>query len=171
MGLTTLGTIHTAIGLVALGCGLYALVRFKEIAGRSRLGIFYFWTTMITAATGLGIFQHGGFGPPHVLSILTILALIVAFVAVNTHFYGRFSRHTEVGAYTTTVLFHLIPGFTETLTRLPAGNPIASSQEAPILKGIAAVLFVAYVVVLGMQLRRINARPLAAVEDDDVGHA
>ena len=43
-GLTILGTIHTAISLVAVIAGFVALARYR----------------------------HGGFGPPHALAILTL---------------------------------------------------------------------------------------------------
>jgi uncharacterized membrane protein len=156
MGLTNLGIVHTLVSIVALACGLAALLKYHQIPHGSTLGKVYFWTTFVTAATGLGIFQHGGFGPPHVLSILTIIALAVAWAAAGNLFGGA-SRYLVVAAYTTTVLFHLIPGFTETLTRLPPGSPVAASQDAPILVGIDSVLFVVYLIVLGLQLRKVHA--------------
>jgi len=36
--------------------------------------------TAITSPTGFGIFQHGGFGKPHVLGIVTLLVLAIAAV-------------------------------------------------------------------------------------------
>jgi uncharacterized membrane protein len=80
-GLTTLGAIHTAISLVALVCGFLTLARDKEISSRTSLGRSYLVTTLLTALTGLGIFQHGGFGPPHVLSLLTLVALAVGYAS------------------------------------------------------------------------------------------
>lgn len=59
-GLTTLGVFHTAISLVAVVCGFWALARDKEILLSNRLGQTYLVTTFISAVTGLGIFQHGG---------------------------------------------------------------------------------------------------------------
>ena len=156
MGLTAFGILHTLIGLAALVAGLVGLIRDKEIVARSALGRFYFWTTMATAVTGLFIFHHGGVGPPHVLSVLTIITLGVAWVATNTAAFGRFARYVEVGAYTTTVVFHLVPGFTETLTRLPAGQPLAKGPEDPLLQGIFGVVFLIYFIVLGLQLRRVH---------------
>ena len=167
MNLTTLGTIHTLISLVALASGLYLLVRDREINPRIRLGQVYVITTLLTALTGLGIFRHGGFGPPHVLSLLTIAALGVGWVSVNTKFYGRASRYFEVVAYTTTLLlFHMIPGFTETLTRLPAGAPIASSPDAAIFQPIYGTIFVVYLIVLGLQIQHLRKAP--AIADDEV---
>lgn len=115
--------------------------------------------TLITALTALGIFQHGGFGPPHVVAILTLVALAVGAVAATTTFYGRASRYVQVISFSLTFLFHLIPGFTESLTRLPPGAPLVASQEAPIFKGIYAALFVLFLIVVTLQVRRLRAAP------------
>src|SRR5476649_1145197 len=146
LGLTTLGVVHTAVSLIAVVTGYWALGRDKQILPGNRLGQTYLATTFLTAATGLGIFQHGGFGPPHVLSILTLLALAVGLVAAFTGFYGRASRYIQAIAFTTTVFFHMVPGVTETLTRLPPGAPIAASPESPLVQGPIGVFLVIYLI-------------------------
>ncbi len=164
LGLTTLGIGHTAVSLVAVACGFLALARYKEITVHGTLGRTYLVTTFITAVTGLGIFQHGGFGPPHVLSILTLAALAVGTVAAFGGFFGRWSRYVQAIAYSTTMLFHMIPGFTESLTRLPPDQPLLPSAEAPQFGPIYGALFLVYVVGLGFQLRwlRVQAAETAA---------
>lgn len=154
LGLTNLGVVHTAISLVAVVTGFQSIVRRREITAKDRVGQVYLVATVLTAVTGLGIFQHGGFGPPHVLSILTLAA-----VAGGLWFGG--SRRLQAFFFTTTLFFHMIPGFTETLTRLPAGHPVFASQEDPGLKPIQITLAVLYVIGLTIQLRwlkRIGAK-------------
>jgi uncharacterized membrane protein len=157
LGLTTLGVIHTAISLVAVFCGFWALARDKEISAHNPLGRTYLVTTLLTAVTGLGIFQHGGFGPPHALSILTILALAIGTAAAVTGAFGRWSRHVQVVSYSITMLFHMIPGFTETLTRLPLDQPLFPNAEAPGLRPIYGTLFLLFGIGLYFQLRRLRA--------------
>src|SRR5205085_10565316 len=65
-GLTPLGTLHTAISLVAVVAGFVALARHREISTGNNSGSIFFWGTVISCLTGFGIFQHGGFGKPHV---------------------------------------------------------------------------------------------------------
>ena len=143
-----------------------------EITLRNTRGKTYAVTTFLTAATGLFIFQHGGFGPPHAVAILTIIALVVATVAATTRFYGRASRYVQAVAFTTTILFHMIPAFNETLTRIPPGAPIASSPEAPIMQVIVAVLLVLYAIGLTLQIRWMRAAPAPVAEaDEDLGDA
>ncbi|HUL93155.1 MAG TPA: hypothetical protein VLV56_12465 [Burkholderiales bacterium] len=156
-GLSTLGVIHTAISLVALVSGFIVLIRDKEISPKNRLGQTYLLATLLTAATALGIFRHGGFGPPHVLAILTLAALAVAWTASNSALFGRAARYVETACYSATFLFHLVPGFTETLTRLPAGAPIAASDQAPILQAIDAALLALFLAGLAWQMLRLRA--------------
>lgn len=152
-GLSTLGTIHTAIGLVAIVLGFWALARDREIQW-NRLGQAYLLLTLVTAATGLPIFRHGGFGPPHVLALLTFGALAVGTVAATTALFGAWSRVVRVVSFTSTFLFHAIPGFTESLIRLPAAKPFASSPEDPVMRPIYATLLALFAIGLWWQLRR-----------------
>ena len=159
-GLTSLGVIHTAISLVAVAAGLIALLRDKQITSGNRLGQVYFVTTLLTAVTGFGIFQHGGFGKAHALGILTLLVLVVIMVAYRTQFYGRWSKVVEVVGYSATFLFHMIPAVTETTTRLPLGAPLLSSPEAPALKMATAVMGLLFLIGAYFQVRRL--RPASA---------
>src|SRR6266446_2140949 len=134
LGLTSLGTFHTAISLIAVAAGFILLVREKEISPRTLLGKIYVAATVVVCLTGFGIFQHDGFGKPHALGIITLVVLGVAAVAGYSNFFGRASRYVETVSYSATLFFHMIPGITETSTRLPPGAPLLSSPDAPELK-------------------------------------
>jgi len=155
-GLTTLGTVHTAIGLIALISGAIALIKYHEISPHNRAGQIYLWTTLLTALTSLGIFQHGGFGPPHILALLTLVALAVGMVSAYTSLYGRWSRYTQALAFTTTILFHFIPGVTESSSRFPIGAPLFPTGKEPLLQQIYVGLLVLLVIGLFFQLRWIH---------------
>src|SRR5262245_8368216 len=155
-GLTNLGIIHTAISLAAVGAGSVALIRDKEISPRTGAGKLYLWTTVLTCLTGFPIMQHGGFGKPHALGVITLLVLGVAALAGKGKL-GRASRYVELVSYSATFFFHMIPGFTETATRLPAGAPLASSPEAPGLQAAIGVVFVIFLIGVTLQIRRLRA--------------
>jgi uncharacterized membrane protein len=157
LGLTTLGLFHTAISLVALAAGAVALVRDKEIMRVSALGQLYIWTTVITSVTGFGIFQHGGFGKPHALGVLTLIVLAFAAIAGRTQWFGRASRYIETIGYTLTFLFHMIPALTETFTRIPLGSPLFSSPEDPVLAKITGLFVLAFLAGATLQVRRLRA--------------
>jgi uncharacterized membrane protein len=155
LGLTSLGSVHTAISLIAVFAGIVALLRYKEITLRTGWGQVFVWTTVLTCLTGFGIFQHGGFGKPHVLGIVTLLALAAGALAGRGRL-GKNSRYIEAVAYSASFLFHWIPAFTETLTRLPLGAPLLADAEAPELKAITGVLFVLYIAGVALQIRRLR---------------
>jgi uncharacterized membrane protein len=155
LGLTNLGIVHTAISLVALGAGGAALMRDKEISPRNVVGKLYIWTTVLTCLTGFPIMQHGGFGKPHALGILTLLVLGVGALA-GKGWFGRTSRYVEVVSYSATFFFHMIPAFTETATRLPVGAPLASSPEAPGLQAAIGAVFVLLLIGVTRQIRGLR---------------
>jgi hypothetical protein len=161
-GLTNLGILHTAISLVAVGAGAVALLRDREISPRNRVGQLYIWTTVLTCLTGFPILQHGGFGKPHALGIITLFVLVVAALAGKRKF-GRVSHYVEAVSYSATFFFHMIPAFTETSTRLPVGRPLVSNPEAPALQAAIAIVFVIFLVGVTLQLRRLRAGVRAAI--------
>src|SRR5258706_6544194 len=95
LGLTPVGICHTLTGLIAVVAGFVALVRDQKITPKNLVGKIYVITTVVTVLTGFGIFQHGGFGKPHLLGVITLMVLGVAAVAGNTEFFGRASRAVE----------------------------------------------------------------------------
>jgi uncharacterized membrane protein len=154
-GLTYLGVIHTLISLVAVFAALISFVRYKGIVANSTLGRTYIWTTVFTCLTGFGIFQHGGFGKPHMLGIITLVVLGLAWLADQRKF-GAKSAAVSTVSYSLTFLFHMIPAVTETSTRLPLGAPLLSSAEAPELKTITGIMFLLFLIGVVLQLRRLK---------------
>lgn len=161
LGLTTLGLIHTVISLIAVIAGVWGLARDKEISLFHPLGQIYLLGTLLTAASGLGIFQHGGFGPPHVLAVLTLMALALGTFAALMRRFGALPRYVQALCYSATLLFHTIPGFTETLTRLPPGKPVLPSAEAPEFGLIYGMLLLVFVAGVAVQLRYLSLQKAA----------
>lgn len=155
-GLIPLGIFHLAISLIAVASGAILLFREKAITAAGKLGQVYVVTTLITAVTALGIYQHGGFGRAHVLAIITLLVLAVA-VAASKKLFGNASRTIEIVSFSATFLFHMIPALNETATRLPYGAPLASSPEEPALKAATGLLLVLFMIGATLQVRRLKA--------------
>ena len=164
-GLTPLGTFHTAISLIAVAAALVAFVRDGRIIPGNLTGRVYLITTLITVITGFGIFQHGGFGKPHVLGVITLVVLAVATVAGRTRLYGRASPYIETVCYSATFFFHLIPGITETSTRLPLGAPLVANADAPELQVATAILFLGFLIGATLQVRRMRATRRSQPQD------
>ncbi|MES1174187.1 MAG: hypothetical protein ABUL62_07635 [Myxococcales bacterium] len=150
-GLTSLGVVHTAISLVALGAGITSLVRHKELAPSTGVGRLYIGTTILVCLTGFPIMQHGGPGPAHVLGVLTLLALAFAWAVPRYGLLGARGPALVRLVYSTTFLFHLVPTLAESTTRLPYGHPLFASQDDPGLKPFTGALFVSFAILAAVQ--------------------
>ena len=157
-----LGWFHTIMGIVALISGGYTLIRYKEILHDTPSGQVYLLTTLITAGTALAIYQHGFFGPAHVLAVMTLGALAIGMVASTTKIFGKASRYVRAFFFSVTLLFHCIPAVTDGLLRLPVGDPILTSIEDPILRMCYLGLLILFVIGVSLQLRWIHHQRVAA---------
>lgn len=156
LGITPFGMLHTLVSLVSLFAGIYALVRHRELSSRGALGAAYVGGTLASCVTGLFIFRHGGFNEAHALSITTLLVLAIAGFAERGARPGSMRRILSVLAYTLTLFFHFIPGFNETLVRVPVGNPVITGPDDPLLMPLVGATFAVFAVVMLLQVLRIR---------------
>jgi len=165
-GISNFGMLHTLIGLLAVIAGYTLLIRNGAIGPRNALGQFYIVSTVITCVSGFFIFRHGSFGVAHVLGVITLATLGIAWLAARTSVFGRLTRYVETLAYTATLFFHMIPGFVETTTRIPQGKPFASGPDDPALQailGTVLLLFLGFGAAQVWWLRRGKREPMSAV--------
>lgn len=160
-GLTALGVVHTAVSLVAIVAGSGAFFRDGEIVPGNRLGKLYLAATVLTAATGLLIFRHGGFRIGHWFALATLLIVALGTVAAASSLFGRASRYVQAVFYSSTMLIHLITGSAETLTRLPPSAPLITAANASVFKDILGALVLLFLVAVAFQLHwlRRSSRP------------
>jgi uncharacterized membrane protein len=156
-GLTSLGLVHTVTSLVAVAAGVIGLLRDRQLSWSNAIGKVYVAATVLTCVTGFGIFQHGGFGKPHVLGIVTPTVLGLAALAAATPTFGRASAYVATISYSLSFFFDMIPGATETFTRLPLGAPVFAGPDDPTLQKIVAALFVLFLIGAALQARRLHA--------------
>ncbi|HSA88979.1 MAG TPA: hypothetical protein VLF42_03675 [Burkholderiales bacterium] len=157
LGLTPLGTFHTAISLIAVVAGFVALAGAREISTRSAAGLTFFGGTVISCLTAFGIFQHGGFGVPHVFAIVTLVVLAVALAAERAGAFARLSRYVATVGYSFALFLHFVPATVETLLRLPAGAPYLAHPEDPKAQPIIGFFFLLFLIGATLQVRRIRA--------------
>jgi uncharacterized membrane protein len=155
-GITPFGMFHTVISLIAWVAGFTALAKYHEIGLATAPGRTYVLLTIATCVSGLFIFRHGTFGVPHAIAVLTLIVLILAIAAEKRAIFGRLSRYVSVVGYSATLFLHMIPGFTETATRIPPGAPLASGPEAPGLRAAVGVAFLVFLIGAALQVRRIR---------------
>ena len=159
IGLTPLGIIHTTLGLIAVVAGIISFFRYKAISSATRVGKLYIAMTILTCLTGFGIFQRGGFNIAHVLGIVTLVVLAIAGYA---HLFGRAAKYVATVSYSATFFFHMIPGVTETFTRVPTGAPLFANPDDPNLQKTISVLFVVFLACAFFQVRRLRGQRVSS---------
>ena len=143
-----------AKGLRFLGAGLIslaAMVLCLEIgSGLIYVGLFllfaYLLITLVVAGSALAIYNQGGFGVGHILAVLTLTALLTGYLLETLAPFGKWSVYLQTGAYTATVLFHMIPAITDFLRRLPVGDPFVDSLDAPLVQSFHLAFLAAFIV-------------------------
>lgn len=106
---------HTVAALTALVLGIAVLLRPKGTATHKLTGRIWVAAMAITAITSFWIqeLRHGaGFSPIHILSIITLVALIRAIYAIR---HGNVKSHQRgmIGAFAGVLIagaFTLLPG-------------------------------------------------------------
>ena len=159
--LSTLGIVHTVISLAAIPFGVAALVKAGRIDVGSVVGRAYVALAFVGAVTAFGVIKTPqGMG----LTVLTLVALATG-VAAHAGVFGKVrAAVVETIAMTVSLFFVLLPGATETVTRLPVDAPFAAAPDAPVALAVQGALFAALVAGIVLQLRRtpVLARSIRA---------
>ena len=162
--LTALGVFHTLLSLVCVVAAFMALYKDRAVNPHTGIGRFYLVTLLVTTITGFPIFRTGKVGPPHILGVVILVVLAVAWLAQKTALLGRSSPYVAAVSYSFTVFLLMMPTFTETLTRVPPGAPwVAGGPEAPIFPPLYAALFVIFLVGAARQVRAMRAAKVGGV--------
>jgi len=159
MGLSNLGIFHTVVGIIAIIAALASYIRYGKINLERKSGSIYFFGTVITSATALGLSKHGGFNPGHVLSILILVLVITAFVLYRSSAGNNKARYFENFLLSFSFFLSMIPTVNETLTRVPLSAPLASGPTDPLIGKILLVMlamFIAGSIYQYVKQRRIN---------------
>jgi uncharacterized membrane protein len=144
--MTLLGWFHTIMGVIAILTAAYTLYRHRIIRASDRSGRAYLLITLVVAGSALAIYNQGGFGVGHILAVLTLTALLAGYLLERVAPFGKWSVYLQAGAYTATVLFHMIPAITDFLRRLPVGDPFVDSLDAPLVQNFHLAFLATFVV-------------------------
>lgn len=146
-GITYIGWFHTIVGIPAIAVGLCLLLRDRFIYIDKGLAKFYLIATVITSASSLFIYRATGtFNTAHILSVMTILAILFAYILHSKSIFGFLNIYLKQLALTGTVFFSMLPTTAEVLQRVPPGSPFANSIEDPLVQNF----YMSYVVIFGI---------------------
>ena len=156
-GISLIGWFHTIIGTAGILTGIYLLIRHNFIDIWSNLGMFYIICTLFTSASSFFIFSStGSFNDAHLLSLLTILAIIAAFILDRFNFFGFLTKYFKELALSVTVLFSMLPTTAEVLQRLPPNEPFVNSIYDPLIMNFYISYALIYAIFALYQIFLIN---------------
>ena len=145
MGLSALGIFHTIIGISAIVGAIIGFVRYGKIDLSKISGKVYFYATLVTSLTALGISKHGGFNAGHVFSIFIIVLIAIAYYLFSNKKGSRKARYFENFLLSFSFLLSLVPTVNETFTRVPLGHPLAKDIKDPIIGQTLLILFLLFI--------------------------
>ncbi|WP_296148986.1 hypothetical protein [uncultured Flavobacterium sp.] len=145
MGLSNLGIFHTVIGVIAIISALVSLIRYGKINLAQPSGKIYFYTTIVTSLTSLGISKHGGFNPGHAFSIFIVILLLVAFYLYSSKKGNNKARFFENFCLSFSFFLSWVPTVNETFTRVPVGHPLAKDITDPLIGNTLLALLVLFI--------------------------
>ncbi|QKJ29938.1 hypothetical protein HQ865_09275 [Mucilaginibacter mali] len=168
--LSTLGIIHTAISILAIGSALVALPRYGKIDPKTSPGKWYIGLTILTCLTALPIMRTGHPTPGHPLAIIILVLLPIGIYAKAIPVLKKKGDYTQAIILSLTLFLSMVPATVETLTRVPLSGPIAASDQDPIVKTTLGIIFIIFLIGVTYQTLKIKARKKATVTPDNSMH-
>ncbi|MDN7855349.1 hypothetical protein QZM81_05970 [Burkholderia cepacia] len=154
--ISSLGAVHTIVSLVTVAAGLYSFARYRRIESTTQSAKIYVAGMVVSVFTSFGLSSTGGFNIGHALGIVALLATLGGLLAARTKAVTPARLYLSQFAFTFSFFLLLVPGINETLTRLPAGHPLANGPDSPIVRGSLAAWLGVFV--LGAMLQFVWLR-------------
>ncbi|ABM32876.1 hypothetical protein QRO11_09325 [Paracidovorax citrulli] len=154
-GISPLGWLHTLGSLPAIPAAVYMFARSGRIVPRSRPGLLYLVCMLIGASTVFLVTRQAA---GYAVGALTLFFLAIGYGVGHVRALKRASIYIGTIALTLTVFLLMVPTATETLRRFPPGDPVVSSLQSPLLRGVHIALLASLVVGLTVQILRLRRR-------------
>jgi hypothetical protein len=154
--MSAFGLFHTAVSLLAVPFGLVAFYRDGNIDPKTRFGKLYLLSMLVGSVTAFGFIPTKGFGPPQVLTLVTLVTLVGATYAGRARWLGRAADYVQTLSASTSFLLLMVFTTTETLTRLPVGHPFPANAAAPELLPVRLALLMTFLLGVGYQFFQLH---------------
>lgn len=153
MGLSILGIFHTVIGIIAIAAAIISYVRYGKINLAEKTGAIYFYFTIVTSLTSLGLLKHG-FNPGHIFAIFIVLLIMVAYFLHTKKQENKRSRYFENFLLSFSFFLSWVPTVNETFTRVPVGHPLADGPTDPLIPNTLLLLLILFIICSVVQFRK-----------------
>lgn len=157
MSISPIGWVHTVGSFPAIPLALYMFVRHGRVAPETKAGNAFFWFMLIGILT---VYPIAHAPASLIVATITLVMLLVGFGVSKLAWAGRFAKYVETIALSISVFLLLVPTVSESLRRLPVGDPLVKDMNDPLLLGALGTLFVALVVGIPLQVRAVYKRKL-----------
>jgi len=154
MGLSNLGIFHTIIGIIAIVAAILSFVRSGKISLEHSTGKIYFYGTVITSLTALGLSKNGGINPGHFFSIFILILVIIAYFLYARKKESKKARYYENFLLSFSFFLSLVPTVNETFTRVPIGHPWAKNPADPVIAKTLLTLLLLFIIGSVFQFRK-----------------
>jgi hypothetical protein len=154
MGLSHLGIFHTVIGVVAIIAAFVSLFKSARIDLGRLSGKIYFYFTLVASLTALGLSSVKGVNPGHILALLIVILISLAYYLHARKPGNNRSRFFENFLLSFSLFLSLLPTVNETFTRVPVGHPLASGPTDPLIAKTLLTLFLLFIVGSILQFRK-----------------
>ncbi|WP_295648835.1 hypothetical protein [uncultured Mucilaginibacter sp.] len=156
--LPLLSIFHTFVAVLAILMAFYGLFRSGRINPTSDVGRLYTLFTVVSCLSSLPIMKTGHPGAGHAIAVVILILLPIGVQARSIKFFRKNAIYIQTICMSATVYLSLIPAITETLTRVPPFDPLASSPKAPIIQVSIFILTIAFVFGVSYQLNKFRPR-------------
>jgi cbb3-type cytochrome oxidase subunit 3 len=158
MGLSYLGIIHTILGIIAIVAAIISFRQNGKISLEQLSGKIYFYGTVVTSLTSLGLLKHG-FNPGHIFALFIVALIVIAYFLHAKRQGNNKSRYFENFCLSFSFFLSWVPTINETFTRVPIGHPLAKAPTDPVI-GITLLVFLLLFIIGSVyqfrQQRKIN---------------
>ncbi|WP_331373685.1 hypothetical protein [Sinorhizobium chiapasense] len=159
--LSTLGMIHTAISLAPVVAGLYGFARHGAIVPETRSCKIYVSSLVLSVLTSFGLSSTGGFNEGHALGIMTLVVVASSLAGARTNRLGRLKPYLTSFGLSFSFFLLIVPAINESLTRLPASQPLANGPDSPIVQTTLMAWLVIFLSGVSLQAYLIRKRAVA----------
>jgi len=155
MGISPLGWLHTLGSLPAIPLAAYMLIKHGRIVPETGAGRAYFWFMLLGVLTVYPI-AHQPISS--IVATITLVVLLLGYGISRWPVAKRFGKYVETISLSISVFLLMVPTVSESLRRLPVGNPLVTDMKDPLLLGAQGALFLILIIGIPLQIRVLYKR-------------
>ncbi len=155
MGISPLGWLHTLGSLPAIPLAAYMLIKYGRIVPETSAGRAYFWFMLLGVLTVYPI-AHQPISS--IIATITLVVLLLGYGISRWPTANRFGKYIETISLSISVFLLMVPTVSESLRRLPVGNPLVTDMKDPLLLGAQGALFLILIIGIPLQIRALYKR-------------